>query len=83
MTCGCNSETRFRGNEVRDKVNRDGLKKIAYGPNFGDILYQCPSCGQWWEENLSEASNKDWPPILIKLTGSEVESKYGDRASMK
>jgi len=66
--CTCRIETKFKGNDVQKKVNRDNLKIVEFGPNFGDIIYRCPSCGQLWEENLSEATNKDWPPILVKIS---------------
>lgn len=64
--CSCATDDRFKGNGVQEKIIRDNLKKIDCGPKFGDILYRCPVCGQLWEESLSEATNKDWPPILVK-----------------
>jgi hypothetical protein len=74
--CNCVNTKTFEGNAVEEKVKRD-LTQIAYGPNFGDILYRCKRCGQFWEENLSKATYHDWPPILIKLTVEEVKEKYG------
>jgi len=75
-TCNCLSERSFKGNDVEEKIRRD-LTQIAYGPKFGDILYRCKNCGQFWEQNLSLATHHDWPPILLKLTVEEVKKKYG------
>lgn len=61
---------------MQEKVQRC-LVRVAYGPNFGDVLYRCPTCGQWWEENLSEATYHDWPPILQKVAVDAVLQKYG------
>lgn len=75
--CECSKETYFRGNQVREKLTRDPLNRIKRGPKFGDVLYRCQDCGQLWEENLSEASNKDWPPILVKVSREEMIQKHG------
>lgn len=75
--CKCGIETQFKGNDVQDKIKRDALQRIEFGPNFGEILYRCKFCGQLWEENLSEATNKDWPPILVKMSKTEASKRYG------
>lgn len=75
--CTCKFDIKFKGNKVQEKVNSDNLQRIQFGLNFGDVLYRCRSCGQLWEENLSEATNKDWPPILVKITEVEASKKYG------
>jgi hypothetical protein len=76
MNCNCHKENLFKGNEVADKVKIDNLEQVEYGTNFGEILYRCPTCNQWWEKNLSEATHHDWPPILIKLSEMEARDKY-------
>jgi len=76
MSCNCHNEDRFKGNEVTEKIKADDLAKLDYGSNFGEILYRCPTCNQWWEINLTEATYHDWPPILIKLSEEEVGKKY-------
>ena len=76
MNCSCSNETIFKGNQVAEKIDKDNLSKVDYGSKFGDVLYRCPHCEQWWEENLSEASNKDWPPVLAKLSEVDIREKY-------
>ena len=61
---------------MAEKIKRDRLSQIKVGSNFGQFLYKCPSCFQCWEENLSLASNKDWPPILIKLDSKQIKENY-------
>jgi hypothetical protein len=74
--CSCKVDTQFKGNDVQEKIRRDNLQRIDFGLNFGDILYHCSTCEQLWEENLSEATNKDWPPVLIKISKETASAKY-------
>ena len=75
MRCTCNKDTSFQGNDVKAKVDT-GLKQLDFGHSFGEVLYVCTYCEQHWEKNLSQATHHDWPPILVKLSKEEAQSKY-------
>lgn len=76
--CTCITDIQFKGNNVQGKIRSDSLQRIDFGSNFGEVLYKCPVCGQLWEENLSKATNKDWPPILVKISKKDALVKYED-----
>jgi len=63
--CNCAEQDFYKGIEVKQKTIK--LTRIQVGPDFGYFLYKCDSCNQIWEENLSQATRYDWPPILMKI----------------